>query len=68
MESKNEIIVETFSLPWYEFLVFGAVLIASLGIGVFHGCFTHRKSSNEEFLMASRSMTISPVTLSLICR
>jgi len=58
----------TNTLPWYEYLVFGAVLLASLGIGVFYGCFGNKNKTNEEFLMAGRSMSALPVTLSLVCR
>lgn len=52
---------------WPEYCVFAAVLIVSLGIGVFFGFFDKKNKTNEEFLMASRSMSIFPVTLSLIC-
>lgn len=34
---------------------------------MFYGCFGSRNKSNEEFLMAGRSMSILPVTLSLVC-
>jgi hypothetical protein len=66
----TEILKENFAdnLPWTEYLVFGAVLVASLGIGVFYGCFGNKNRTNEEFLMAGRSMGILPVTLSLVCR
>jgi len=53
--------------PWAEYVVFVLVLIASLGIGVFYGFFGKKNRTNEEFLMAGRSMNIFPVTLSLIC-
>lgn len=90
-----QIVTDNFtdSLDWTEYLVFGAVLLASLGIGVFYGCFGNKNQTNEvglwngaqykngsslvqnssqlfyqEFLMAGRSMSILPVTLSLVCR
>jgi len=52
---------------WPEYIVFGLVLVASLGIGVFYGFFGSKNKTNEEFLMAGRSMSILPVTLSLVC-
>lgn len=39
-----------------------------MGIGVFYGFFHKKNRTNEEFLMAGRSMSVFPVTLSLICR
>lgn len=56
------------TLDWTEYLVFGGVLVASFGIGVFYGFFGQRNKTNEEFIMAGRSMSVFPVTLSLICR
>jgi len=56
------------NFEWPEYLVFVAVLVASLGIGVFYGFFGNNNKTNEDFLMAGRSMSILPVTLSLVCR
>lgn len=66
----TEWVVENLSknFKWPEYIVFALVLVASLGIGVFYGCFGSKNKSNEEFLMAGRSMSITPVTLSLVCR
>lgn len=50
------------TLIWYEYLIFGGVLVLSLGIGVFYGCFGSKSKTNEEFLMAGRSMSILPVS------
>lgn len=54
-----EILTDGFtdSLAWEEYLVFGAVLIASLGIGVFYGCFGNKNKTNEEFLMAGQCIS-----------
>jgi hypothetical protein len=56
------------SLEWTEYCVFGAVLTVSMGIGIFFGFFDKKNKTNEEFLMAGRSMSVFPVTLSLVCR
>lgn len=53
-------------LAWYEYLIFGGVLALSLAIGVYYGCFGTKNKTNEEFLMAGRSMSILPVSLFLI--
>lgn len=50
------------NLAWYEYVIFAVVLIGSLGIGVFYGCFGTKNRTNEEFLMAGRSMSILPVS------
>ena len=53
---------------WPEYLVFGAVLLASASIGVFYGCFGSKQKTNEEFLLGNRKMSAFPVALSLLCR
>ncbi|CAG7817002.1 unnamed protein product, partial [Allacma fusca] len=52
---------------WPEYLVFGSVLVASAGIGIFYGCFGTKQKTNEEFLMGNRNMSAFPVALSLLC-
>lgn len=52
---------------WTEYLIFAALLFISMGIGVFYGFFHKKNRTNEEFLMGGRTMTVFPVTLSLIC-
>lgn len=51
-----------------DYVVFAAVLIASLGIRIYYGFFGKTIRTNEEFLMAGRSMSILPVTMSLLCK
>jgi len=65
---KPEFLQPEITFPWTEYIFFGLVLAASLGIGIFYGFFGKGNKTNEEFLMAGRSMGILPVTLSLICR
>jgi len=70
--SNNQTIFDVQDLAslfkWPEYCVFVAVLVISMGIGVFYGFFDKKNRTHEEFLMASRSMSVFPVTLSLICR
>ena len=40
------------TIKWLDWLVFAAVLAASLGIGAFYGFCGNRNKTNEEFLMA----------------
>lgn len=63
LPSGTEIVTD-FSrlLNWYEYVIFGAVLALSMAIGVFYGCFGTKNKTNEEFLMASRQMSILPVS------
>ena len=52
---------------WTEYGVFAALLAVSMGIGVYYGCVGKKNATNEDFLMAGRSMPIFPVSLSLLC-
>lgn len=39
------------NFDWPEYVVFAVLLGISAAIGIFHGFFSSRKKSNEEFLM-----------------
>lgn len=49
-----------------DYVVFAAVLIISLGIGVYYAWAGSKNQTTSEFLMASRSMGTLPVSLSLL--
>ena len=51
--------------PW-DYAVFTGLLLVSSVIGLYYGCTGSKQSSTDEFLMASRSMGIFPVALSLL--
>lgn len=53
---------------WPEYCIFGVVVSLSMGIGIFYGFFNKKNETNEDFLVGGRSMSVFPVTLSLVCR
>lgn len=53
------------TLDWYEYVIFVGVLVTSMGIGIFYGCFGTKNRTNEEFIMAGRNMSILPVSVSI---
>ncbi|CAG9823599.1 unnamed protein product [Phaedon cochleariae] len=52
----------TFS--WEDYLVLGAMLVISCGIGVFYGCFDKNQNS-EDFLLGGSTMGTFPMAMSL---
>ncbi|CAL8112701.1 unnamed protein product [Orchesella dallaii] len=52
---------------WLEYCIFGLVVALSMGIGVFYGFFNKKNVTNEDFLVGGRSMSVFPVSLSLVC-
>jgi len=50
----------------WDYVVFAIILAIASVIGLYHGCTGNKQSSTEEFLMAGRSMSVLPVTLSLL--
>ncbi|XP_048750733.2 sodium-coupled monocarboxylate transporter 1-like [Ostrea edulis] len=58
-QSKSEFDV----LDW---LLFGAMLVISAGIGIFYACIGGRQETTTEFLMGSRSMQLIPVAISIL--
>ncbi|XP_034531447.1 solute carrier family 5 member 6 [Notolabrus celidotus] len=49
-----------------DYVIFGVLLAASIGIGLYHALSGGRQRTTQEFLMADRSMSCLPVSLSLI--
>lgn len=49
-----------------DYVIFATLLAASMGIGLYHALSGGRQRTTQEFLMADRSMSCLPVSLSLI--
>ncbi|KAM3602507.1 uncharacterized protein V6R79_005389 [Siganus canaliculatus] len=49
-----------------DYVIFALLLVASAGIGLFYAFSGGRQRTTQEFLMADRSMTCLPVSLSLL--
>uniref|UniRef100_A0A8C6S539 Sodium-dependent multivitamin transporter n=1 Tax=Neogobius melanostomus TaxID=47308 RepID=A0A8C6S539_9GOBI len=49
-----------------DYIIFGLLLAASTGIGLFYALSGGRQRTTQEFLMADRSMSCLPVSLSLL--
>ncbi|KAM6915147.1 solute carrier family 5 member 6a [Xenentodon cancila] len=49
-----------------DYIIFALLLVASAGIGLFHAFSGGRQRTTQEFLMADRSMSCLPVSLSLL--
>ncbi|XP_060080393.1 sodium-dependent multivitamin transporter-like, partial [Ylistrum balloti] len=50
----------------FNFIVFAAALVISLGIGVYHAFSGGRQKTTNEYLLGNRKMSILPVGLSLM--
>jgi len=55
---------ERSTFHWADYLVFALSLVASLAVGVYHAIKDRKKTNNEDYLMAGRSMSVIPVTAS----
>ena len=58
--------METATLSVWDYLVFGVVLGVSLIIGCYYACKGRNNASVDDFLLASRNMSILPVSMSLL--
>lgn len=56
---------ETFFHTW-DYVVFSLTLLFSAAIGLYYAIVDRKKDSEKEFLLAGRSMSIFPVSLSLL--
>jgi predicted permease len=60
---------ETRGFMWADYLVFVAVLLVSIGIGVFYAFFAKSKQkTTSEFLMGNRQMNYLSLSISLTVR
>ncbi|XP_022090148.1 sodium-coupled monocarboxylate transporter 1-like [Acanthaster planci] len=50
----------------WDYVVFGCMLLISLGIGFFYGCTGGKQQTAAEFLLADRNMNPIPVAMSLV--
>ncbi|KAL3283630.1 hypothetical protein HHI36_006769 [Cryptolaemus montrouzieri] len=50
---------------WADYLVLGAMLVISCGIGVFYGFFNKQQESSDDFLLGGSSMGTFPMAMSL---
>ncbi|KAF5303911.1 hypothetical protein FQA39_LY01696 [Lamprigera yunnana] len=55
-----------FIFSWLDYCLFFAMLALSALIGIYFGCFGSKQSSAREYLIASKSMKVFPVAMSLI--
>ena len=53
------------TLHWADYVVFGAFLMASMGIGIYHALTGGRQRTTGEFLHANRELKVIPTVLSL---
>ena len=51
--------------PWYEYVIFGATLLISLGIGIYNALTGNKGKTANEYLMANRQLGILPVAFSM---
>lgn len=52
---------------WPDYMVFVAMLFVCILIGIYFGV-TQKSSSESEYLMGGRHMTVFPIALSLVAR
>jgi len=66
MTTQQELDFEENRFSAWDYVVFAIILAIASAIGLFYGCTGNKQSSTSEFLMAGRSMSVLPVTLSLL--
>lgn len=54
------------SLTWIDFLIFAALLLVSLAIGLYHALTGGKQRTTEEFIMANRKLKVIPTAMSIL--
>ena len=66
MYTMDERQMTSHSLQWLDYVLLSVILMASLGIGVYHSVITRVHQTQENYLMANRNMPVYPVACSII--
>ena len=54
------------SIHWADWLIFAAVLLVSLLVGVYQACAGGKQKTSEEYLRGNRQLPFIPTTISLM--
>lgn len=57
---------EKFNLGVADYGIFGTMLAVSAAIGMYFRIFTRQQNTNQEFLLAGKSMSVLPVSFTLM--
>lgn len=57
---------ENIKFSVWDYIVFGATLLASAAIGLFYAIKDRKKNEADDFLLGGRKLSVFPVTLSLL--
>ncbi|XP_022250400.1 sodium-coupled monocarboxylate transporter 1-like [Limulus polyphemus] len=63
-ESSPAELVSRFGTP--DYVVFAGMLTVSAAIGIYYACSGSKQSTTKEFLMGNRSMSVFPVSMSVL--
>ena len=63
VENGTVLLEKDYSVSVVDYIVLVAVLLISLGIGIFYSC---RQKTSEEYLHGGRQMSVIPVSISLV--
>lgn len=67
MENITQLNVEQMlSFSWFDYTLFFLMLLLSVLIGIYFGCFGSKQNTTSEYLLGSRNMKVFPVAVSLI--
>ena len=59
------VLAEEDEFKWYDYVIFAATLIVSLGIGIYSAFSGGKQKTTKEYLTANRSLGTLPVALSM---
>lgn len=53
---------------WFDYTLFSIMLLLSVLIGLYFGCFGTKQSTVNEYLMGGKKMSVLPIAISQIAR
>lgn len=65
MSDIDRIISELQQFTWLDYVMFVAMFVLCIGIGIFFG-FMRKSSGEREYLMGGRNMMVLPIAFSLV--
>lgn len=68
MQDVGDVIVHLQRFAQFDYLVFVLMLLLCIFIGIYFGFFEKKNSTEAEYLVGDRNMSVFPIALSLVAR
>lgn len=66
--TKKYLHIEKISFSWIDYFLFTFIIIISVIVGIYFGCFGKKQKNANEYLLGGKKMKLFPIAISLVAR